>query len=291
MRRIACLGVFTCLMTGLAWHQSAAIEPMPRPDGGMVANEVYTNNYFHLSYPLPSGWTQGIAGPDPSHSGYYVLATFIPAGELSGTILIAAQDVFFAGVMLDDAAETTHELVRSLSRVDGMTIDRQPSEVRIGGRIFSRVDFSGVGLFRSTFFSYIRCHLVSFNLTANSPELRAALVLSLNNLGHGAAGSSDPVCIRNRAGTENVLTKVDPAASGPTFTPIPVRVMIGANGAVKHVHVIRATPEQRDKIEHALGQWKFNPHEMDGRAAEIETGLLIEFTSAGTVTYSVGGRR
>jgi hypothetical protein len=66
--------------------------------------------------------------------------------------------------------------------------------------------------------------------------------------------------------------------------------MIGADGAVKHVHVIRATVEQRGSIERALGQWKFRPHEMDGRAAEIETGLLIEFTSGG-VTYLAGDRR
>jgi hypothetical protein len=174
-----------------------------------------------------------------------------------------------------------------------MTIDRKPSEVRIGGRSFSRVDFSGVGLFRSTFFTYIRCHLVSFHLTANSPRFLATLVLSLNNLGDardGAAGSADPMCVRNRADTENVLTKVDPAAIGPTFTPIPVRLMIGADGAVKHVHVIRATVEQRDSIERALGQWRFRPHEMDGRAAGVETGLLIEFTSGG-VTYSAGDRR
>ena len=292
MRRFS-LSVLASLLTVSAWHQSSAIEPVPRPDVGTVANEIYTNRYFHLSFPLPSGWTQGMAGPGPSDFGYYVLATLIPAGELTGTILVAAQDVFFAAPALGDATETAHELVRSLSRVDGMTIDRPPSEIRIGDRIFSRVDFSGVGLFRSTFFTHIRCHLVSFNLTANSPERLAALVLGLNNLGdarEGAAGRSDPVCIRNRAGAENVVMKIDPAAIGPTFTPIPVRLMIGADGAVKHVHVIRATVEQRDSIERALGQWKFRPHEMDGRVAEIETGLLIQFTSGG-VTYSAGDRR
>jgi hypothetical protein len=40
--------------------------------------------------------------------------------------------------------------------------------------------------------------------------------------------------------------------------------------------------------ERALGQWKLKPHEMDGRAAEIETGLLIDFTPAGGVNYSKG---
>jgi hypothetical protein len=186
------------------------------------------------------------------------------------------------------------ELAGSIARVEGMTIDRQPSEVAIAGRIFGRVDYSGVGLFRSTFFTHSRCHLVSFNLTANSPERLAALVLSLDKLDgarDGAAARSDPVCIRGRASPEHLLTKVDPAASGPTHTPIPVRIVIGADGAVQHVHVIRATAEQRSGIENALGQWTFKPQAIDGRAAEIETGLLIEFRSGGAVAYSGGDRR
>jgi hypothetical protein len=87
-----------------------------------------------------------------------------------------------------------------------------------------------------------------------------------------------------------VLTKVDPAAIVPILNPIPVRIVIGADGSVEHLHVIRATGGQRDSIESALGRWKFKPHEMNGRAAEIETGLLIEFTAAGAVKYSTGNR-
>ena len=288
--------MLACLVNSL-WHQGSAAcaaEPTPRPEDGLVANEVYANEYFDLVYPLPSGWTQGTAGPAPSAAGYYVLATLVPAGEFTGTILIAAQDLFFAGAPRDDAMATARDFAKSILQIEGMAVDRQPTQVAIAGRIFGRVDFSGVGLFRSTFFTHSRCHLLSFNLTANSPERLAALVLSLEKLGGvrgGAAAGADPVCIRDRASPENLLTKLDPAASGPTFTPIPVRLVIGADGAVRHVHVIRATVEQRHNIEGALGQWKFRPHTVDGRASEIETGLLIEFRSGGTVAYSGGDRR
>jgi hypothetical protein len=134
----------------------------------------------------------------------------------------------------------------------------------------------------------------SLRLTANSAERLAALVLSLDRLGgarDGAAARPDPVCIRGRAGPEYPLTRIDPAASGPTFTPIPVRLVIDADGAVRHVHVIRATVEQRNNIEGALGQWRFKPHAIDGRAIEIETGLLIEFRSGGAVAYPAGAGR
>jgi hypothetical protein len=286
-----------------AWHRGAALEAkalemsrhmsrhMSRPGDGAVADGAYTNKYFHLSYPVPSGWTEATPGPRPSHDGYYVLATLTPAGEFNGTILIAAQDAFFAAATLDDLTEAAREFAASIAKVDGMTVERPPSEVVLAGRAFRRVDFNGVGLFRSTFLTLSRCHLVSFHLTANSPDVLAGLVRSLNELGDAgdrAAGPPDPACVRNHATAENIVTKVDPAASAPTFTPIPVRMVIGADGAVKHVNVIRATAAQRDSIESALGQWKFKPHDRD--AADIETGLLIEFTPGG-VSYPAVDRR
>ena len=292
MRRTRRLGVLACLLIAWTWHQGSAVEPMPRPGDGMLANGHYTNEYFQLSYPLPSGWAEPMAGPGPSQSGYYVLATLTPVGELTGTILITAQDAFFAAPELGDAMAAVREFVGSIAQVEGMTIDRQPSEVAIAGRIFGRVDYSGVGLFRSTFVTHSRCHLVSFNLTANSRELLGDLVRSLDKLDNvRGGGSPDPACVRNHANTQNLLTKVDPAARDPAFTPIPVRIVIGADGAVKHVHVIRATVEQRDSIESALGQWKLKPHAIDGRATEIETGLLIEFRPGGVVAYSASAGR
>src|ERR1700687_3288602 len=183
MRRICWLGMLACLVTSSVWYQgsaaSLAAEPRPWPDDGAVANGIYTNKYFDLSYPLPSGWTQAMAGPGPSASGYYVLATASPTGEPTGAVLIAAQDVFFADAALGDLREAARQFTRSMSQIAGMTIDRQPSEGASGGRLFSRVDVSGVGLFRSTFITHSRCHLVSFNLTASSPERLAALVLSM----------------------------------------------------------------------------------------------------------------
>jgi hypothetical protein len=59
--------------------------------------------------------------------------------------------------------------------------------------------------------------------------------------------------------------------------PIPVRIIIDTAGAVKHIHVIRAGDEQRKNIEEALHQWKFKPYRVDGRAVEVETGLLFQF--------------
>jgi hypothetical protein len=293
MRKLWQAAACFCLASALAWRSSAATIPLANPDDVAVADGVFKSEYFNLSYPLPSGWMAGLAGPSPSMSGYYVLGSFFPAGELTGTILIAAQDIFFADKPIDDVMAMTNEVGRAMAKVDGMKIDRPPLAVRIAGRRFGRIDFSGVGLFRSTLTTKIRCHFVSFNLTARSPDLLSTLARSLNRLGPAddeATAPVDPVCIGGYADAEHLLRKVDPAAVVPTFVPIPVRMVVGGDGSVEQVHIIRATSGQRDSIERALGQWKLKPYEIDGRKTEIETGLVIKFTPTGAVQYVPGNR-
>src|ERR1700722_17218743 len=93
-----------------AWS-SASDNVTPLPEGGKVTAAGYDNPYFGLTLGLPAGWTQKYEGPPPSDSGYYVLAQLRPAdpvpgqggGErqgrphdkVRGTLLIAAQDMFF----------------------------------------------------------------------------------------------------------------------------------------------------------------------------------------------------
>jgi hypothetical protein len=125
---------------------------------------------------------------------------------------------------------------------------------------------------------------VSFNLTARSPELLADLASTLGQLSEAAAKSTPlPVCIKDYAVADNIVQRVEPAAAGPRFISIPVRIVIDAEGRVEHVHVIHATPEQRKSVEDALWRWKFKPRRGDGEAAEIETGLMLRLAPQGSM--------
>lgn len=293
MRRLLLLlsvGVATSLISWLGWRYGAVtlfhgtvIAQMPLPEDGKVLGESYVNDYFDLSYPLPEGWKEGLQGPDPSDSGYYVLTELVPQSGLSATILIAAQDLFFASKPYANVAELVGDFRQAMSQVDGMTIDREPTEVKVADRRLYRIDFSGVGLYRATFTSEIRCHAVSFNLTSRDPELLAHLASNVDKLssaGQRGSGYPAPLCIANYAVPENVLQRVEPVPVGPKFTPIPVRIIVDAEGRVSHVHVIHATDPQRKSIEDALRQWKFKPYTLDGRAVEVETGLVFRFAVA-----------
>jgi hypothetical protein len=155
--------------------------------------------------------------------------------------------------------------------------------VKVADHLLYRVDFSGVGLYRATFTTEIRCHAVSFNLTARDPVLLADLALSVDKMSSARKrdpASPVPYCIENYAVPENLVRRVEPVPAGPKFIPIPVRIIVDTEGGVKQVHVIRASDEQRRSIEDALLQWKFKPYRPDGHAVEIETGLVFRFTVA-----------
>jgi hypothetical protein len=281
------------LISTLTTFPVSAADTMARPQDGVVGNGAYTNAYFHLNYPLPAGWTTGLAGPEPSPAGYYVLNTFVPEGEFNGSILVAAQDLFFAPRPFNDPLEMVDDIARDMSEIEGVTVDQAPTRIEIAGRRFARVDTSGFGLFRSTFVTEIRCHLVSFNFSANRRELFDALTASLSKLSADAerAQGADPVCTKGHARSDNVVARVNPPAIAPLNIPIPVRLVIAADGSVRHVNAIRATKEQRGGIETALAQWKFKPFDIDGRAIDIETGLFIQFTPSGEVSYTTALRR
>jgi hypothetical protein len=288
MRWLLLSGVAMGFVGWIAWSSGvvslpheAATPAMAIPEDGAVAKGRYTNRYFDLSYPLLEGWAADLGGPDPSESGYYVLSSLVPTDELDGTILIAAQDLFFAAKPDNDLAAAASDFREAMAQIPGMTIDHEPSAVTIGGHPMQRVDFSGVGLYRGTYMTEIRCHHVSFNLTARSPERLAELARTLDDLSStNARDATVPTCIKDYAVADNILRRVEPVPAGPKFTSIPVRIVIDTNGSVNNIHVIHASNEQRQNIEVALRQWTFKPPHLNGEAVEVETGLMFRFTSA-----------
>jgi len=63
----------------------------------------------------------------------------------------------------------------------------------------------------------------------------------------GTGGDDVPVCIKDYARSESVVERVDPIFTERRFNPIPVRIIIGKDGKVKHVHFLAAFPDQAKK--------------------------------------------
>src|SRR5262245_25740330 len=236
----------TILVKG-AWY-SASDSTTPVPEGGTVNNNVFTDSYFGITYPLPADWMQRYTPPPPSDSGSYVLAQITRAdsykGEAKGSIQFGAQDMFFSLVPAASARQFVNYLKNHLATAD-YQVELKPTQTAIGGRPF-------------TFFAYwspvaelhwyvlateIRCHTVEIILMNRDTRTLEELVRDLNNKMKlpAAAGSTEatgggavPVCIKGYASSDNVLQRVDPVFTTRRFNPVPVRIIIDKAGNVKH---------------------------------------------------------
>ena len=257
---------------------SASDSVTPVPESGMVNRSVFQNDYFGLTYRLPADWVQEYPGPPPSDSANYVLAQLEPSssfrGSDKGTILISAQDLFFAG---SSAANAMEVIQYSRDKLPSYyDVERSPAELKIAGRSFARFDYRSevAGLHWYVFATEVRCHAVQFIFNSRDPEMLERLVAELGNM-KLKEPSSAPVCIPDYASDQNVVQKVDAVITDHRASPMPVRIIIDRKGRVKHVHVINAFREQGRAITDALMQWTFKPYMQNGKAVEVETGILF----------------
>ena len=269
-----------------AWS-SASDSTTPMPEWGSVTNNIYSNSYFGLTYTLAPGWTQKYYGPPPSDSGYYVLAQITPAdktkGTLRGSILIAAQDLFFTLAPGANALELMKYAEETLQ--PDYRVERPLAPVSIANRSFVRFDyFSPVAqLHWYVLATQIRCHMVQFVFTSRDTKLLDSLIGEMPQIKLppeasptlGTGGDEAPVCIKGYARAENIAQRVDPVFTERRFNPIPVRIIIDKEGKVKHVHFLSAFPDQAKSIGDALLQWRFKPYFLDGRSVEVETGIMF----------------
>ena len=269
-----------------AWS-SASDTATPVPEGGSVAHNVFRNDYFGMTYPLPAGWTEKYQGPPPSDTGRYVLAQL--AGEDAskvhspGSILITAQDMFFTPEPVSDAAGLID------SRKDHLPADYNvetlPTRTRIADRFFTWFAYwSPVAqLHWYVYATQVRCHALQIVMTSRDTNLLQSLVHGLEQMKlsaeagatEGPTGSTVPVCIKDYARGENVISRMDPVLTEHRFNRVPVRIIIDKEGKVKQIHFLSAFSDQAKVIGDALGQWKFKPYLQGGQPVEVETGILF----------------
>lgn len=276
------------VFVGLGPSSFSSNSQIPVPEAGGIQSGVYSNSYFELSYPVPREWVETFKGPPPSATGYYVLAQLKAAATSNarGTISISASDMFF---LLQPAANVMDVLKNmKLSLPDVMTVERPLSEMTLAKHPFARLDYNGAGIHWVVLSTELRCHAVQFVFVSRDPELIEKLVSGFDSMRLPAEADlseeSFPVCLKDYANEEHVLHKVEPSMAGPRFTSVPVRIIVDREGRVKHIHVINGFPEQAKSISEALSQWTFKPYVKNGKALEVETGLLFDFKPDGVKT-------
>jgi hypothetical protein len=269
-----------------AWS-SASDSVTPLPEGGRVASKVYSNTYFGLTYALSPDWTEKYSGPPPSDNGYYVLAQIRPADTFKGTsrgsILIAAQDLFFTIAPARNTLELINYTKEKLN--SEYQVEQPPALVSIASHSFVRFAYGSpvAELHWQVLATQIRCHMVQFVFTSRDTKLLESLIQEMDKTTlpaeagpvSGKGGGDAPACVKDYASGENVMARVDPVFAERRFNAVPVRIIIDKQGRVRHIHFLSAFPEQEKAITDALGQWRFRPYLRDGNPIEVETGIMF----------------
>lgn len=294
----------TILVKG-AWP-SASDSATPLPEDGRWSGGSYRNDYFGLTLRFTARWQAGLEGPPPSDSGAYTLAQIVPAERFraakAGHLLITAQDIFFTATQANSPLElvnfTSEHLDRSLYRVE-----QAPRPTLLGQRPFVRFEYRSVAaaMHWTILATEIRCHIVEFVFVSARPQSVADLLQSLDSVarpatapGHeGTGATAAPPCLKDYASADHILERVEPVLGEPRFNSIPVRIIIDPQGYVRHIHFLRAFPDQARAITDALRRWRFKPYLLDGKPAEVETGIVFGRRTAPPATAlheSVGMR-
>jgi len=263
---------------------SSTLPSTPDPEDGKVTGGAYINDYFQLRFPLLGGWQPDIdaQSSSPSNTGHYALTSLHTNRELRGIVVVDAQDMFFSSFPIRGAADFAQRKEHAIATLTDV-IDRPSRSVQLAGHEWIRLDYSGAGIHHADFFTIIRCHAVSIQLSSRFPEVLKSLADNMANLSlreRSDLASNDspaPLCLKDYASDSTVLHQVTPAMVGPRFTEVPARFVIDANGRVKHIHVVNALPDQAKSVEDALAQWVFKPYMVNGQPADVETGILFKF--------------
>lgn len=268
-----------------AWS-SASDSVTPVPEETRISDGALGNRYFGVRYTLPPGWTKGYDGPPPSDSGRYVVAQLRASDRHTaarGSILITAQDMFFTLLPASNALELITYMKDHLQ--EDYKQEEPPTPTKVAGRPF-------------TFFAYwspvaqlhwyvvatqIRCHAIEVVLTSRDKKLLGSLLLDLDKMTlppgadprTGTGGGDFPVCIKDYARGTNLLNRVDPTFTEHRANPVPVRIIVGKDGKVKHIHFLSAFPEQAKAVTDALWQWRFKPYMRGSHPVEVETGIMF----------------
>jgi hypothetical protein len=240
-----------------------------------------------MTYPLPKDWTEKYKGPPPSDTGRYVLAQIRPSDAFKGsaraTILITAEDLFFTASPASNALQLINYEKRTLQ--SDYKLELPPTQTKIAGHPFIFFGYwSPVAqLHWYVLATEIRCHALQIVVTSRDTKLLESLVLEMNKMDlpaeasptGGTGGGEFPVCIKDYANDQNVISRVDPVFTERAFNPVPVRIIIDKTGKVKHIHFLSAFPSQAKTITDALHQWKFKPYIRDHQPMEVETGIMF----------------
>ena len=179
MKRIPTLLATVLLLAGvpaLAQQPPAVAPPDLRPDTGVIAGDVYTNNFFGFSYRVPAQWTGKAVQRSQPGQRFYQLLSALPAttGASIQYMGIQAEDISGASI-----TKTATQFIQSspLATPNSAYESLGPiKDIEIGGHHFARADYrtrpaaddGGLTMFQTQLVTVVHGYAVTLSFTTDN---------------------------------------------------------------------------------------------------------------------------
>jgi periplasmic protein TonB len=95
-------------------------------------------------------------------------------------------------------------------------------------------------------------------------------------------GTAAPAPISPPSADRYLLQRVEPeypeaARQQRIQGPVVLNVLVGTSGSVRELAVVSGDPLLAKAATDAVRQWRFNPHQLKGKAVEFETRITVNF--------------
>ena len=157
-------------------QQPPAVAPADlRPDSGVIAGDVYSNNFFGFSYRVPAQWTGKAIQRSQPGQRFYQLLSALPA--------TSGASIQYMGIQAEDIAapvvKTATQFIQSsplAGKNSAYEMLGPVREMEIAGHHFARADYrtkptpddGGLAMFQTQLVTVLHNHAVTLSFTTDS---------------------------------------------------------------------------------------------------------------------------
>ncbi|MGA9526587.1 MAG: TonB family protein [Terriglobales bacterium] len=293
----------------------AAPEAAMQYENGAVANGVYSNECFGLSFPIPAGWevneTITPGGKARHRSARDLVLLFLQQqSKKPGRIILSARDATGSGSAQDFVTAAVREQVGIPT--EHREIVRETFSVDYGGQHFFRSDYkvapaNGTALYLSYVYTTFRGYLIGETMGAASPAELDEAANSLQGItfrddqinlkcvmapapapgATGAAGTNpDRVRVAQGVSAGLLIKKVAPdypemARQSRIQGAVVLRAVIDKNGDIQDLTLVSGHEMLAPAAIAAVKQWKYKPYLLKGQPVAVETEITVNFSLHG----------
>src|SRR6266404_2087521 len=178
MKRVPALLAMMLLLAGAAavGQQAPAVASTDlRPDTGVIAGDVYTNNFFGFSYRVPAQWTGRAIQRSQPGQRFYQLLSALPAAT--------GASIQYMGIQAEDIAAPVVKTATQFIQTSPLAAPNSAYEslgpikdVEIAGHHFARADYrtrpttddAGLTMFQTQLVTVIHNHAVTLSFTTDN---------------------------------------------------------------------------------------------------------------------------